>query len=347
MASVREIAEHAGVSIATVSRALNDRPDVDPRTRDRILATASRVGYAVRKAPRRAVGDIAMVHTEGGVVLSEYDSYLLRGIQQCLQKTRLGLSVVDLQRERGEDEPYAQFFERRGITGLLVRTGSSHRHVCHQLAQTGIPMVVLAERFDDPDINFVRCDSRAESQKAVDHLIHLGHVRIALVIHRRADGDHRDREEGYLAALAEHGIAVDPALIVRTTPNLDGGMSAINQLMVMPKPPTAIYCTDPWASVGLVCRAQDLGIRIPDELSIIGFDDGVSRKRVYPRITAVCQNTEELGYEATSWLVQRLGSDEAPPCRKVLSAYLEINQTTGGPTERPARILPNGVRLGS
>ena len=347
MASVREIAKSAGVSVTTASRALNSHPDVSPKTRDLVMKAANLAGYGSRRRSANGpiAGSIGLVQIDEASSLWAYDQQLLHGIQRGLHDSKFHLSLISLQHQILEGESYTQFFRRHGFRGVILRTSTKTRQVCETIAKEGFPSLVVAERFDSEDVNYICCDSGRESERAVDHLIYLGHRRIALVVHRRADSDHRDRRRGYEQSLEKHGLEIDPALIVKIVPNLGGGINAINQLMSLPEPPTAVYLTDPATSIGAMCRAAEIGLKVPDDLSLIGFDDATSRKFIYPRMTAVCQSAEEMGEEAARWLCRRIAGLETDPLHKSISAFLEINQTTGIPREQPLRILPNGQRI--
>ncbi len=343
--SVRDIAKQAGVSITTVSRALNSHPDISPKTRERVMKTADRVGYAVKtpKAVPSEATALAFVNAAGGRLNSPYDLELLHGIQErLLQSNAADLVLTDL-RDKSSDENYGDFFRRKGVRGAILRTGTSQKPVCEQIVAEGVPVLVVAEAFENPDVGYILCESRTASQRAVEHLIHLGHRRIALVLHRRNDQDHADREAGYRDAHQEHGLDVDPSLIIRLVPNIASGANALNQLLSLPEPPTAIYFTDPEPTLGAMCRAHEIQLKVPDELSIIGFDDFDQRHQMFPTITAVCQNTRELGEEAARFaLAMQAGK---APVRRTTSAFLEINRTTGAVPAKPVRIMPNGQRL--
>ncbi len=347
MASVREIAKTAGVSVTTASRALNSHPDVSPKTRELVMKAANLAGYgSTRKTQNEPIAEsIGLVQVDEVSLLWEYDQQLLHGIQSGLHDSKYHLSLVSLQQQKVEGESYTQFFKRHGFRGVILRASTKSRQVCEAIAKEGFPSLVVAERFESEQVNYLCCDSGPESERAIDHLIYLGHRRIALVIHRRADSDHRDRQMGYERALKKNNIEIDPSLVIQIVPNLSGGVNAINQLMSLPDPPTALYLTDPAASIGAMCRAAEIGLKVPDDLSLIGFDDANSRKFIYPRMTAVCQSAEELGEEAARWLCRRISGLEKGTMHKSISAFLEINQTTGVPREHPLRILPNGQRI--
>ncbi len=344
MASVREIAKRAGVSVTTVSRALNAHPDVSDQTRQRVVRAANRAGYTIPRGPRTATA-VGFVLT-GDFELSEYDSFLLYGIARGLREQKLDITLIHLQRDKLPSETYSQFFARRGLLGGILRTNTRYRHICEAIADEGLAHVVVAEKFEHERVNYICCDSTQESRRAVEHLIHLGHRRIAMGIAHEPDHDHLDRRAGYEAALREAGLEVDPDLIVPMSPTVTGGENAINRALSLPNPPTAMFLADPMASLGAVCRVQALGLRIPEDFSIVGFDDGTSRRRIHPRLTAVWQDTVQLGFDAALWLGRRIAGTASPErLQMVFSAVLEINQTTGEAPSRPVRMLPDGRRV--
>ena len=345
MATVRDLAKQTGVSPATVSRALKSHPDVSEVTRVKVLEAAKEIGYLSSSGNDLglSVANVGYV-VAGDERLWEYDWMLVDGIIEGIREHRMDLQIVDLQRGRQPDETFKQFFLRRGLQGVIVRSVAQNRSVCEEILAEGFPSIVVADRFDGINqSNFVCCDSSGETAKAVHHLVDMGHQRIAMVMHRRADRDHVDRYNGYKQACEARGIESDGDLVLRINANFDGGQTALNRLMSLVEPPTAIVFTDPQPGIGAICRAHEVGLQIPRDLSIVGFDDGNSRKRIYPVLTAVCQDTRELGLEAAVWLAKRISGGGTEPCRQVIHAHLEINQTTGVPPSKPVRLQPNGA----
>ncbi len=344
MASVREIARKTGLSAATVSRALKSHPDVSDSTRSRVFHEAKRSGYV--PVADRKLGTSVGYAVPGDSQLWEYDWMLLGGVMEGLRQSGLDLKIVDLQRGKSHDETYEQFFARRGLRGVVVRSALQQHNACEEILSSAFPNVVVAERFENrPEVNYVSCDSSYETANAVNHLADLGHKRVALVVHRRADSDHLDRQHGFLEACEKCGIDVDDRMVIRIAANVDGGKTALNRLMSLSVPPTAIVFTDPLTATGALLRAQEVGLKIPEDLSIIGFDDGIQRFKVYPTLTAVCQDTHEIGFEAGLWLGRKITGIVSEPLQKVLHATLEINQTTGVPPQEPIRIQPNGSAI--
>ncbi|MHC5110467.1 MAG: LacI family DNA-binding transcriptional regulator [Planctomycetota bacterium] len=340
MATIREIAAAAGVSASTVSRALKNDRSIAMDTRARIAAIAKDAGYVTG----RSDGAIGLVYLGTPTLDSMYDSSVVAGIMRGLGERGRDLMIVNLSTEKKVQESVTAFFHRKGLTGALIRFSSLGHDICRQIATEGFPHVVLSERFEDQSIGFMDCDSFEESARAVEYLISLGHKRIAFGMNRVSDGDHLDRYKGYEAALTRNDIAVDPSLVIRQYANYAGGASALKMMMSMPNTPTAAFFADPMLGVGAINMAQQMGIRIPDDLSIIGFDDSQVRFGVHPTMTSVCQDSVELGYLAAQGVCGQIDDPSVSVTQRLLPTVLEINGSTAPPNDVPIRVLTGGTR---
>jgi DNA-binding LacI/PurR family transcriptional regulator len=345
MSSVRQIAAAAGVSIATVSRVLNNHPDVDPKTRDRILSALNRVKYTPRVG-RRITNVVGVVYLGETARWSPaaFDAAVMTGIFRGVREQRYDVKIVDPTRDKLPDENYTQFFFRKGVRGVIIRTVETTRHVVEAIAAEGFPHIVIADRYESPMINYICAESRVESRHAIEHLIHLGHTRIGIAMHAVHDTDHRDRLDGYTDAMRIAGLPADPALTVEMLASMDGGVNAVTRLLALPDPPTAIFFGDPYATVGGLRRVLELGLRVPQEISIVGFDDSDIRLQTFPSFTAVCQDAEALGSDAALWLSRLLNKEVTGSLHKVNSTRLDVRSTTGLAPAKPIRILPDGSR---
>ena len=339
MANVREIAKQAGVSVATVSRVLNNKPNVTQHTRDLVLGIAERVGYVrpSRGLQNRTIG-IAYTGDYGKADYGGFDSSLVKGVLEGLNEHRFDVSIINIARDKRESETFRSFFANKGVAGVILRTFDQSRDLCVRIAEEGIPSIVVADRFEDPEVNFLCTESRADSVRAMRHLLDLGHRRIAIAVHALgivADRDHRDRLDGYREALTDAGLPRDDSLEVHIVANMEGGANAIKYLLDLPNPPTAIYFTDPLATLGALLHCRQSGIRVPDDLSVVGFDDSDVRFHTFPPFTAVCQDASYLGAEAARWLTAHcIDPDRASETKRlVLPTRFEINQTTAKPNQ--------------
>src|SRR4051812_18681545 len=227
MSSVRDIAKRMRVSVATVSRALNNHPEISPSTRDRVLKAANELGY-YNAVGKRVTTNIGLVFTSD-IPFTEFDGLVVAGLMRGSGEQRFDVTIINIERDKDEGETYTQFLMRKGVRGAVLRTDNNSRHICERIAEEGFPSVVIAERFDSPKVSYIYTDSGADSRRAVDHLIHLGHRRIAFVMNHVPDHDHADRYDAYRAALQGAGVAYDAELCVRVPADVAGGKSSLNR----------------------------------------------------------------------------------------------------------------------
>lgn len=331
MSSVREIARLVGVSPTTVSRAINNHPMVAPEVRQRILAAMNRSGY-MPAVSKRSTTNIAFLYTGVSSLGSPYDAAVMQGMSDRMDDLGFDLLILNAGRAVLPGETFTQMFHRKSVKGAVIRTDSRTRHLVQAIADENFPSVVIGDRFEDPNVCSIFCESRTTSAEAVEHLISLGHARIGVCINRVDDSDHLDRLAGYRDALERAGLAYDERFVYREYANLDGGSQLIRKLRTSRDAPTAIYIGDPLTAIGAINEASRLGIKVPEDLSIVGFDDGESRFITQPQMTAVVQDAREVGREAFEVLhtliEQRKQSDVE---RRVLPTRFELHASTAPP----------------
>ncbi len=328
--TVRVIASQTGVSVATVSRVLNNRRGTSSKARDAVLRAMNDAGFRVRGIGGGTI-QVGLVYTStNDAILRGYDADLASGVYQCLSSEHAQLAVTDLGQKR-HDETYTQFFLRKHIDGVILRLHEQqHKAIAKQITLEGFPCVVASDRFDnDDEVSFVDYDSRVGTARAMDYLAQLGHRRIALVIKQFNDTDHADRLQAYREGLERHGLENDPSLLVLITSTPQGGASALDQLLALSSPPTAVMFTNPPPTIGAIKRAIQRGLRIPDDLSIIGYDNADVRHSVFPSFSAVCQDAAHIGRLAATAVMKRVMDRNLQPLRQVIPTLFEVNETTG------------------
>lgn len=326
--SVRKIAAELGVSASTVSRVLNNVGAVNAATRERVLEAANRAGY-VPSVGRRIATQIAFAYTQEMTVSHTFDSAVLAGVVAATTECGYDVVLISLARDKRPNESYTQFFMRKGVRGVVLRTMNETRAVCQAIADERFPHVVISERFDSPNVNYIDGDSRGETSRAVEYLISLGHRDIAFAMHNVPDRDHLDRLKGYRRALVAADLPIREDLIFRQPFTLAGGASVMEIVMNKQPRPTAIVFADPMLGIGAIRRAHEAGIAVPGDISIVGFDDGGSRFATFPTLTAVCQDAHSLGFEASLWLTRWLSGSRNGPLRKIVPTYFEVHGSTG------------------
>jgi DNA-binding LacI/PurR family transcriptional regulator len=331
--SVRRIAQLVGVSPATVSRAINNHPTVAPDVRQRVLAAVNRAGY-VAPVGKRSTMNIAFLYTGLPSLGSPYDAAVMQGMADRMDDCGFDLMILNSSRAMLPGESFTQMFQRKGIRGAVVRTDARTRHLVETIAEEGFPAVVVGDRFDHLGVSSIHCDSLASSRDAVEHLLSLGHNRIGMCTNRVDDSDHLDRLQGYRQALEDAGIEFDDRLIFREDARLDGGMQLARKINTMRDRPTAIFVADPLSAVGAMNELERLGMKIPQDVSIVGFDDGDIRFMTHPQMTAVVQDAREIGREAFDVLNRiiehRRTSDVE---RRILPTRFELHESTAPPAK--------------
>jgi DNA-binding LacI/PurR family transcriptional regulator len=334
MANVRLIAQRAGVSPTTVSRVLNNHPRVSEAVRRRVVAATNETGY-VSSVGRKSTSNIALLYTGESSLGSPFDAALMSGMSEDMEEVGYDLVVLNARRAKHVHESFTQMFVRKGVRGAVIRTTANTRGICEAIADEGFPCVVVGDRFEKPNVNYVYSDSREASREAVEHLIGLGHRRIAICVNVVDDSDHADRLAGYRQALADNGIEHDPRLVLRIPANRNGGAQLMRRMMTIPDRPTAAFLTDPMTVIGALGEARKMGVEIPRDLSIVGFDDWEMRYSVYPELTAVCQDAVLLGreaFKALNTLLEHTGGTEPfPVTQKAMRTWLEVHGTTAPP----------------
>jgi DNA-binding LacI/PurR family transcriptional regulator len=343
MTTIRRVAQKAGVSIATVSRVVNGSTAVAPELRDRVLDAVSRCGYAPTTG-RRSDTSIALVYTGPFSVGSPYDAACLDGIISAMVEGDYDLKITNLRRDKSPKETYSQFFFRKGIRGAILRSTSADREVARLIGDEGFPAVVVGDRFENPRLAFAYNESSTASAEGVEHLISLGHTQIAFAANDTDDGDHIDRLEAYRNVMGQHGL-YDPQLEFRVPAHRLDGAQLMRKMLSLNSPPTAVFIADPLTACGAINEARKLGLKIPEEMSILGVDDSDSRFSVSPTMTAICQDSRQLGRLAFEMLVRWCNLKTPGEQGSFGRAWLEINHTTARAPVKPVRIMPNGERL--
>ncbi len=345
MPTIRQVAECAGVSIATVSRVINNSSAVTDEIREKVLDAVNRCGY-VPNVGRRTTSFLALVYAGPFSLGSPYDSALVEGMVQAMDGTDLDLVILNPMRDKRPDETYTQFFLRKGVRGVILRSTVEGRPMCRQIADEKFPAIVLGDHFEHPTLPFVYADSTDPSRQAVEHLLTLGHRRIAFASNEFEDGDHVDRFTAYSKALEDHDIEVDRSLVYHVPARKPSGAQLLRTMMSSTHPPTAVFVTDPPVAVGLINESRNMDMEIPHDLSVVGFDDRDARNYVYPLMTAVCQDARQLGYDAFAGLARSIDAGAGSKTGDCVSTcWLEINNSTGQPPVESLRILPDGTRL--
>jgi DNA-binding LacI/PurR family transcriptional regulator len=304
--TIASIAESAGVSIPTVSKVLNGRSGVSPDTRARIEELINRYGYRKPAAGRNNLVELVFRELE-----SMWAVEIIRGVERVARRHRLGVLVSEFGLHDTTAPAWDDTVSRRPNCVLSVAQLSEAGR--DQLRAQGIPFVVFDPTIELPsDVPFVGATNWSGGRAATRHLVELGHRRIAMVAGPDRILCCRARLDGYRAAMEAVGQPVDPAFVVRAHLTREGGRAAAAGLLDRRDRPTAIFAANDLQALGVYQAAREAGLRIPEDLSVVGFDDLPVVAWVDPPLTTVHQPLTEMAVAATE-LALALGRGEAAP----------------------------------
>lgn len=324
----RDIAREVGLSQSTVSRALRGDPRVAPETLARVREAAERLRYV----PDAAARSLSSGRTQTvGVVVADIANPFYPEIVEVLHGELLheGYATVLLNEPLGAD--LARQLRGRTVDGLIVVAATLDATFVEQLPQMGIPLVLLNRYVDGAAVDRVLSDNVAGGALAVEHLLGLGHRRIGLIAGPANTSTARDREQGMRAALARHGVAFDEALRREGSFTHHSGHQHCIELLRLPQPPSAIVCASDVVAFGALDAAKRLGARVPDELSVIGYDDLAMAGWEAFALTTVRQPLTQMAKRAVRVLLERLERGASPPQREIFPPQLVKRETTAPP----------------
>ncbi|MFS4091199.1 LacI family DNA-binding transcriptional regulator [Streptomyces sp. AF1A] len=332
MASIKDVAAAADVSVATVSRVLNDHPSVSARARERVLAAVEKLGYRPNAVARSLRTD--QTRTLGLVisdVLNPYFTELARSVE--VEARLLGYSVIignADERPDLQDHHVRTLLDRR-IDGLLVSPTDGCSPLMADAARAGTPMVFVDRWIAGTDVPVVRSDGRGAVRDLVAHLYGLGHRRLAIIAGPAATTTGRERIEAFREALAEHGLDLPDAYIGQGDFQAGSGRRVTEAFLDLPEPPEAVFAADNLMALGALDAVRARGLRVPDDIALVAFDDIPWFVHTDPPITAIAQPTGELGRAAVRALVDRI--EGRTPESVTLPARLVVRRSCG---ESPA-----------
>ncbi|GJF33669.1 LacI family transcriptional regulator [Kitasatospora sp. NE20-6] len=330
--TIAYIAESAGVSVPTVSKVLNGRPGVSGDTRTRVEEAINRYGY--KKPPGSRNNTVELVFRE---LKSLWAVEIIRGVERVAGKNRVGMMVSEFGLHDAPTRTVDDMVGRRPNCVLSVAQLSDQER--ERLSEKGIPFVIFDPTDEPPDdVPFVGATNWRGGQSATRHLIGLGHRRIAMITGPRDVSCFRARQAGYTSALDAAGLAADPRLMVNAPLTREDGREAARVLLTQADRPTAIFTSNDLQALGVYQAARDLGLTIPDDLSVVGFDDLPVVAWVEPPLTTVHQPLTEMAAAATE-LALSLGRGEKPAQIGLeIATTLTIRSSTAAPPEERKKI---------
>lgn len=333
--NLQEVGKQAGVSRSTVSRVINNDPNVSKRTRERVLKVIDRLGYRPHFAARALVTQRTQVV---GVVIPQtinivfedryYFPTLLTGIASVINQRDYTMVLWIEEDETDQERFYRNIVQSRLIDGLIVASMAVNNPFLLQVAEMRVPLVMIEKPEGGPEhFSYVTIDNVSASREITEHLISLGRQRIGIVTGDLKNADGIDRLRGYREALQVSPLGLDEALVVEGKFTFGDGYDGAKVLVA--RGVDAIVAGNDQTAFGAVEAVHELGLRVPEDVAVVGFDDLPTAARSKPPLTTVHQPIRERGAAAAQLLLEQIEGQEPTPKHLVLPTRLVVRQSCG------------------
>jgi LacI family repressor for deo operon, udp, cdd, tsx, nupC, and nupG len=325
--SIKDVAKAADISYSTVSRALNDSPRVKPETKERIQRIAREMGYLPSGVARSLV--TRRTHTVGVVVSTITDLFfaeVIYAIEEIALSHKYSVILANSGGEPARELAAIRALLERRVDGIIVVAGCSEKDDMSPERGIEVPLVIINNVHQEHPGYSVEVDNIGGGRLAIQHLAELGHRRIAHIAGPITEWDGVERLRGYEQGLQTHQLPLDPHLIARGSSRPEGGMTAMHQLLALQPRPTAVFCYNDVTALGAMRTAHAAGLRIPHDLSVVGFDDIDLSPFFEPPLTTIAQPKRKMGEKAMQMILDLLAGETIQDC--VLPSELVVRGST-------------------
>lgn len=330
--TIRDVAKKAGVSVGTVSRAFNNYNDISEKTRNTILAVAEELGYKPNmggKAPavnrNYRIGMLIEDYDNGGI-LNPIVFETLMAFKNAATKQGYETIILSTTSDMQKSQDLTKLFQDKNLDGAFIMGIKLSDDYYHQLCNIEYPCVIFDLNVKNPKTSCVGVDNTKGAFMAVEHLIRLGHKKIAFINGHKDAYVSYERLDGYYLALNRFGIPIDEDLVIYSDFTSKGGEKAAEKLLETKKEFTAVFCASDLMAVGAMETFDSLGIVVPEKISVMGFDDINIGQYVSPKLTTIRQDREKIGESAANVLVNLINGQSFD--RIVIMPELIIREST-------------------
>ncbi|WP_374720304.1 catabolite control protein A [Parageobacillus toebii] len=327
--TIYDVAREANVSMATVSRVVNGNPNVKPSTRKKVLEAIERLGYRPNAVAR---GLASKKTTTVGVIIPDISSIffaeLARGIEDIATMYKYNIILSNSDQNKEKELHLLNTMLAKQVDGILFMGGNITEEHVNEFQKSPVPIVLAATIEPNNTIPSVNIDYEQASFEAVTYLVEKGNKRVAYVTGPTDDPINQKKLAGYRRALEMHGIAYDEELVIEGDNSYDSGIEAYEKIAELAEKPTAVFAGTDEMALGIIHSAQDHGVRIPDQLEVVGFDNTRLATMVRPRLTTVVQPMYDIGAVAMRLLTKYMNKENVENHIVVLPHRIEYRDST-------------------
>ncbi|TCL61505.1 LacI family transcriptional regulator [Hydrogenispora ethanolica] len=336
MATIYDVARKAGVSTTTVSRVLNNHPYVREETRIKVQSLLKELHFIpnsnASSLVRKTTNTIAVILPD---VTNHFFTTLLRGAEDQANEDGFAVIFGNTDEDIQKEQTYIQMFLERRIDGLIIAPVSPKVINLKTVIKREIPLVLVDREVEALITDFVGTDNQRNAQSLVEYLIGLGHKTIAIISGSQENSAHRQRIDGYRAALLNAGIPIDERLILYgDKPNIETGTRLVRNLLQQAPRPTTIFAVNNFLAIGGVVALREANFNVPEDIGIVCFDDNDSASVLNPFFTSINQPAYMMGQMAVDILVHRMKHKNSSPTRVLLESNFLIRGSV-----KPARSI--------
>ncbi len=331
--SIKDVARLAGVSTATVSRTLNQVSSVAPETRDLVIEAAHRVGYrcnlVARNLRRQESGAIVVLIPNLG---NPFFSHILAGIESVMTQSSVNVLVLDTSGEPTRYADIADYLTSQRADGIICLDGRLQEvAMSHENRNLTLPVVFACEWPHGDECSSVRSDNVKGARLAIDHLVQLGHTRVGHVAGPDENVLTVERRRATIKALHNHGLEVRDEWFFAGDFTLASGVIAATRWLALERRPSAVFCASDLMAIGMIAELGRNLVSVPDDVSIVGFDDIDIAQYYSPALTTIRQPTRQLGITAANELLEKLHSDREENRSTTLDVELVARSSAAAP----------------
>jgi len=334
--TIKDVAEHAGVSVTTVSRVLNDHAYVADSVRVRVQESMQTLGYRPNRAAQRLRNNSSDLI---GLIIPDIQNpvfqSMVRGVEDAAYQNGLNVMLCNTDDNPDKQKVYLRVMMAEQAAGLIVVPTHPNDGVSlGPVREAGIPIVILDREVANFDADVIKVDNAHGSSAATRHLLALGHRRIAFIAGTQVLSPGRERLQGVRESLGEHHLSLDDMLVEYGDFKLESGYELTLKLMRQPNPPDALFVMNCLMTMGAIRALHELGVRIPQDVALVGFDDVPWAEDLDPPLTAVAQPTYELGQQAVQMILRRIARPQAAYHKVILQPRLLVRKSCGAQLRR-------------
>ncbi len=335
MSTILDVAKLAGVSTATVSRVINSPDSVREPTREKVRRAMALCNYKYNALAR---GFATKQSNTIGLIIPNINNPIFaestRGVQDYAHKNNIQVILGNTYYQNEQEENLIRTLREKQVDGLILTSTDPKSATISALVEEKFPLVLLYSTIKKGPVSAVGVDNYYGGYLATEHLVKLGHQRIGMIAGKFSISDRSfHRWHGYRQCLKQYGLAYDKNLLRQTEYSLSGGIESIKSMLETNDPPSAVFCSNDYLAIGAIKGAREAGIKLPESLSIVGFDNIQIASYVIPELTTVHQPAYEMGKQGAKVLFKLMKEKQSPPVQIMLEASLVVRDSTVRATE--------------